>query len=63
MALGRALVVASVVALLFPLGDGERPVLWAVLGIVLGSLFVGVGVLLLKEEPKIGVVLKRRSRG
>jgi hypothetical protein len=58
MALGRALVLASIVALLFPHeGEGLR-VMWAVLGIILGGIIALVGVLMLKE----GGERKRRNR-
>ena len=58
MGLGRALVLASIVALLFPHEGESLCAVWAVMGIILGGIIALVGVLTLKE----GGDRKRRGR-
>jgi len=62
MGLGRVLVLASIVALLFPQAGESLRVMWAVLGIILGGIVAVVGVLMLKEEPGKSGKQERRGR-
>lgn len=63
MAFGRTVVLASVVAFLFPMAETARPIFWASLGIVLGGGVVALGVLLLKDEGQETKSRRGRRRG
>ena len=54
MGLGRALVLASIVALLFPHEGEDLRIVWSLLGMIVGGVFAVTGVFMLRIYFKTG---------
>jgi len=62
MGLGRALVLASIVALLFPHEGEDLRIVWSLLGMIVGGVFAVIGVFMLKDDGKAEGKQRRMRR-
>jgi len=62
MGLGRALVLASIVALLFPHEGEDLRIVWSLLGMIVGGVFAVTGVFMLKDDDKAEGKQRRMRR-